>query len=192
MRIFSLLGLLTISVFPATLAAQGGCPFLPAGSTVRLYAPNAQTYILPQTVQPADSAIVLPMAGSTARAPLPCASLQRVQRQTGDASRGRSAVKGAGIGLLVGGVLGATLFYATFEEDDSGWDIIDRDEAALIGGVFAGGLGVLVGGVTGYIAAPSRWEDVPVPARAPRASAEGLRIAPTGRGQVRVSYTLPL
>ena len=189
MRIRYVLGLLAFSVLPVSLAAQGGCPSLQAGSTVRLYAPSAATYTLPRTVRPTDSAIILPPVGRAVPAPLPCADLQRVQLRTG-ASRTRSTLRGAGIGLLAGAALGAGLFYATYTEDDSGWDIIDRDEAALIGAVFVGGTGGVIGGVAGYLTAPSEWRDVPVNAAAPRASAEGLRITPAGDAGMRVSYTL--
>jgi hypothetical protein len=189
MRVRHVLGLLAFALLPSSLVAQGGCPALQAGSTVRLYAPAAATYILPQPVRPTDSAIILPPVGRAVPAPLPCADLQRVQLRT-DASRGRSALRGAGIGLLAGAVLGAGLFYATYTEDDSGWDIIDRDEAALIGAVFGGGTGGVIGGVAGYLTAPSEWRDVPVHAAAPRASAQGLRIAPAGGAGMRVSYTL--
>jgi hypothetical protein len=189
MRIRSVLGLLAFSMLPASLAAQGGCPALQAGSTVRLHAPSAATYTLPQTVRPTDTAIILPPVGTAVPAPLPCADLRRVQLRTG-ASHGRSMVKGAGIGLLVGAAFGAGVLYATYTEDDSGWDIIDRNEAALIGAVFGGGTGAVIGGAAGYLTAPSEWRDVPVPTRAAGASAEGLRVAPAGRGQVRMSYTL--
>lgn len=193
MRIRTLLGLLAFSVLPATVAAQGGCPGLPAGSTVRLHAASAATYTLPQAVQPADSAILLP-SGAAGAGTIRCADLRRVQLRVGHRSRGRAALKGAGFGLLIGGVIGAGLGYAQTEEETEGdgWQIFSPEEGALIGAVFLGGASAVVGGAIGFVAPGSRWEDVRVPARAPRASAEGLRIAPAGRGQVRVSYTLPL
>lgn len=189
MRIRHVLGLLALCVLPATLAAQGSCPALQAGSTVRLHAPSGGTYTLPQSVRSTDTAIILPPVGRAVPAPLPCADLERVQLHTG-ASRSRSTLQGAGIGLVVGAALGAGLFYATYEEDDSGWDIVSRSEAAGIGAFVAGGTGLVIGGVVGYLRAPSEWRDVPMTSRAARVPAEGLRIAPAAGTQVAVSYTL--
>ena len=88
MRIRHVLGLLAFSVLPSTLAAQGGCPELRAGSTVRLHAPSAATYTLPRSVRPADSEIVLPSDGAEVRR-LACADLRKVELRT---QRSRSQV----------------------------------------------------------------------------------------------------
>lgn len=190
MRIRHLLGLLASIVLPSTLAAQGGCPGLAAGSTVRLHLPAVTTYTLSQTLQPADSALLVPVDGGARM--VRCGELERVQLRVGVRSRGAGLLKGAGIGLLIGSAVGAGVGYLAWEKDeDSDWEIFSRDEAALIGGVFLGGTGALVGGAIGFAAPGSRWQDVPVPARRGRVAGEGLRIAPAGDARVRVSYTLP-
>lgn len=189
MRFRHVPALLAFSVLPSTLAAQGGCPALQAGSTVRLHAPSAATYTLPRSVRPGDREIVLPSAGGSARM-LPCADLQKVQLRT-PRSRGQVALRRAGIGLLAGAVVGAGLGFVAWDEprgDD--WQIFSREETALIAAVYLGGAGAVVGGVSGYVAPGSRWEDVPVTPRPSRASVEGLRVAPAAGAGVRVSYGL--
>jgi hypothetical protein len=190
MRFRHVLGLLAFSMLPATLAAQGGCPALQAGSTVRLHAPSAATYTLPQSVRPGDSEIALPAAGGSARM-IRCADLQKIQVRTGTRSRSQTAFRRAGVGLLAGAVVGAGLGYIAWENSDGDdWQIFSREESALVAAVYLGGAGAVVGGVYGYAAPGSRWEDVPVTPRPSRA-AEGLRIMPAAGGaQVRVSYTL--
>lgn len=190
MRIRHLLCLLASSVLPATLAAQGGCPSLPAGSTVRLYTPAAATYTLPQAVQPSDSAMLVQPFGVSPRM-ISCARLNQVQVQVGTRPRSRNIVRGAGVGLLVGALAGGTLVYLTTEPDDNeGWVILSRQEVTIIGAVLGGGTGAVVGGAAGALAPARRWEDVPFSRHPARSAAEGLRIAPAGGAGVRVSYTL--
>lgn len=190
MRFRPVLGLLAFSVLPSALGAQGGCPTLQAGSTVRLHAPSSATYTLPQSVRPEDREIALPSAGGSARM-LPCAQLRRVELRAGTRSRSRVALRRAGVGLLAGAVVGAGVGYLAWEEGDGDeWQIFSRDETALIGAVYLGGAGALIGGVSGYAAPGSRWQNVPLAPHPLRASAEGLRVAPAGGAGVRVSYTL--
>jgi hypothetical protein len=190
MRIRSVLGLLAFSVLPSTLAAQGGCPALQAGSTVRLHAPSAATYRLPQAVQPADTAIQLPPTGPNAGGSIRCGDLQRVQLRVGPGSRGDSLLRGLGVGLLVGTVVGGGLFYLGSEPDESEYEILSRNEVTAIGAVLGGGAGLVTGGLIGVLTPGSRWRDVPLTPRSARAPAEGLRIAPAAGGEVRVSYTV--
>ena len=190
MRIRHVLGLLALSVAPSALAAQGECPALPAGSTVRLFTPLAATYTLPQAVQPSDTAMLVQPFEMGART-IPCARLNQVQVQVGTRARGGNILRGAGVGLLVGAVVGGTLFYfGTEEDEDDGWEILSRRDVTIIGTVAGAGTGAVVGGVAGALAPARRWQDVPISARQARAAAEGLRIAPAGGAGVRVSYTL--
>jgi hypothetical protein len=190
MRLRHLLGLFAFSVVPATLTAQGGCPALPAGSTVRLFTPAAATYTLPQSVQPSDTVMLVQPFGMGART-IPCARLNHVQLRVGDRPRSQNILRGAGVGLLVGAVAGGALIYFTTEPDDGdGYEILSRRDVTIIGAVLGGGTGTVVGGVAGALAPARRWEEVPFSPHQARAAAEGLRIAPAGGAGVRVSYTL--
>jgi hypothetical protein len=189
MPIRSMLCLLAVCMLPATLAAQATCPSLAAGSTVRLYSPDAGVHTLPQAVQPADSVIVLSDGGNAKT--ISCAQLNQVQLRVGPGPRGRSTLRGMGIGLLVGAAVGATTFYLGTEETEEGeWEILGREEVAVIGAFFVGGLGAAVGGAIGFATPGSSWQDVPLRARTARVPAEGLRIAPDGHAGVRMSYTV--
>ncbi|HZG42537.1 MAG TPA: hypothetical protein VEY93_06210 [Longimicrobium sp.] len=191
MRIRSILGLLLLCVLPSALRAQGSCPALAAGSTVRLHSGVEGTYRLPHAVQATDTAIVIPASGQITRTPVPCADLRRVELRVGPSSRIRSGLKGAGLGLLMGGIVGAAVGYADWQESTD-FQLFSRNESMALGAVVIGGVGAATGGVIGFVAPGSRWEDVPFAPRPARASAEGLRVGPAGRSQVRVSYTLSL
>lgn len=190
MRFRSMLCLLAVSVLPATLAAQANCPSLAAGSTVRLHSPSAEVYTLPRAVQPADSVIVV-SGGGRSETLIRCAQLSQVELRVGPGARGRSTLRGMGIGFLVGAVTGATVGYLGTEEGDEGeWEILGREEVAVIMGIFLGGTGAAVGGVIGFATPGSSWQDVPLRPRTARVPAEGLRIAPDGHAGVRMSYTV--
>jgi hypothetical protein len=191
MRIRSVLGLLLFCVLPSALRAQGNCPTLAAGSLVRLHAGTEGTYRLPLPVQPTDTAIVLPSSGESVRAPVRCGDLRRVELRVGPGSRVRSGLTGAGVGALMGSLVGAALGYADWQES-SDFQLFSREESMALGAVLIGGVGAVTGGVVGFAAPGSRWEDVPLRSRPARASAAGLRVAPAGPSGVRVSYTLPL
>jgi len=192
MRIRTMLGLLVFSVVPSTLAAQGACPSLQAGSTVRLHAPGASsTYVVTESSKPSDTALSVTVPGHSLLS-VPCADVQRVQLRTGPA-RGRSVLRGGGIGLAAGVVLGAALGYYEYENPGPDeWEIFSREEEMALGATLLGGIGLAGGAVIGLLAPGSRWEELPVNPRPARASVEGLRIGPAGGSQVRVSYTLPL
>ncbi len=76
-------------------------------------------------------------------------------------------VEGALMGLLVGGVAGAVIGYASYEEcvpKGRGWSCEDvgPEVAALVGGI-AGGLGgLLVGATIGRSSKTDRWREVPL------------------------------
>ena len=190
MRIRSMLCLLAVSTLPATLASQTTCPALSAGSTVRVYSPAVEIYTLPQAVQPSDSLMVVSTGGQNEKT-LRCAQLNQVQLRVGPGPRGRSTLRGMGIGFLVGAATGATLGYLGTEEANEGeWEILGREEVAVIMGIFLGGTGAAVGGVIGFATPGSSWQDVPLRTRTARVPAEGLRIAPDANAGVRMSYTV--
>lgn len=190
MRIRYMLGLLAFSIAPSTLAAQGACPSLQAGSTVRLHAPGANTYVVTESPKPSDTALSVTVPGQSLLS-VRCADIQRVQLRTGPA-RGRSVLRGGGIGLVAGVVLGAALGYYEYENPGPGeWEIFSREEEMALGATLLGTIGLAGGTVVGLLAPSSEWRDVSAP-RSSGASAGGLRIAPGDGAQVRVSYTVRL
>jgi hypothetical protein len=72
-----------------------------------------------------------------------------------DKRRGRGALEGLGIGLLIGAAGGAIVGYADGDDEcpPEGWCILTftAGEKALLGGMFFGGVGGLVGGVIGLV-----------------------------------------
>lgn len=191
MRIRYVLGLL-LFCFPPTLRAQAACPSLDAGSTVRLHAPSPATYTLTEAVSPGDTVIAVPSRRAAGPMTIRCEYLERVEVRMGRVSRGRSALMGAGVGLLMGGVFGAGLGGMDGENQASELQLFSAHDKMLLGAAFVGSIGAASGGVIGFLLPGSRWRNVPLARQAPRASAEGLRVAPAGRAGVRVSYTLPL
>lgn len=192
MRIRFVLGLLLFCVLPSALEAQGTCPALEAGSTIRLRPTPEVTYTLPAAVLPSDTLIVLSAGRSPREVSIRCSDV-RLQLHAGRQSRGRSALKGAGIGFLAGAVFGAALGAAEGGSDPSDeLPLFSERDMALLAGAYFGGIGTIGGAVVGFIVPGNRWVDVPAASRPSRASVEGLRIGPAGRSQVRVSYTLPL
>jgi hypothetical protein len=74
--------------------------------------------------------------------------------------------KGAGIGFLLGGLVGAVIAYASYEECEGGWSCIGPDfgpgGAALMGGLVGGAGGVLFGAIIGTAIKTDRWQEVPL------------------------------
>lgn len=191
MRIHYVLGLVACCVLPSTLRAQTACPVLAAGSTIRLQSAFAPAYNLPAPVAATDTSIVLPPAGGLRARTVRCADLGRVELRLGTESRTRSALRGAGLGLLLGAVAGAGIGYAGWEESPE-FQLFSRGESTALGAGYFGGIGLAAGGLIGYLAPGSRWREVPLTTHESRAPAAGLRITPAGGSRVRVAYTLPL
>ncbi len=89
-----------------------------------------------------------------------------------DVSRGRktNTGKGAEIGFLLGGVVGAVIGYASYEEcvpqGPRSWSCIGPNfgsEGAALGGALLGGLGGgVVGALIGASSKTDRWQEVPL------------------------------
>jgi hypothetical protein len=84
-----------------------------------------------------------------------------------DVSRGRktNTGTGAGIGLLVGGIVGAVIGYASYEECVGGWACLgDLGPGfnVVAGGVIGGLGGLVTGAFIGLAIETDRWQEVPL------------------------------
>ena len=87
-----------------------------------------------------------------------------------DVSRGRktNTAKGAGIGFLLGGLVGAVIVYASYEEcvPQGLFSCIGPNYGpgayALVGGVIGGFGGLVAGALIGSATNTDRWEEVPL------------------------------
>ncbi len=84
-----------------------------------------------------------------------------------DVSRGRktNTGKGAGIGFLLGGLVGAVIVYASYEECVGGWACLgDLGPGANVaaGGVIGGLGGLVAGALIGLEIQTDRWQEVPL------------------------------
>lgn len=82
----------------------------------------------------------------------------RMLRSAGREPRLRSAGRGLLVGAAVGGVGGAVLAAATYEEPS--YVVSSTRSAALLGGVWFGVLGAATGGVIGALTPRTRWTPV--------------------------------
>jgi hypothetical protein len=126
--------------------------------------------------------------------------LRRLEVSGGAAPAGPSALRGAGIGLLAGGALGA-LVAAISHDDRPCAGPLPRDpfeaiagavvcehrpsarQAAVAGGFLGGLLGGAVGGVIGASNPGDRWEAVTIPAR--------VTLSPGGAGTFTFAVVIP-
>lgn len=159
---------LFLALGPATAAAQSRP--VASGDRIRVWtedAANTQLRSKPVrgelTFWTADTIRILADRTLSDRA-IALTSVTRVDVSAGRASRGRSAVRAGGIGLLLGGLTGTVIGYAS-GDDPPGWFSSSAEEKAAIFGILLGGTSTIVGGVIGAIRPGERWERVPLPSR---------------------------
>jgi hypothetical protein len=85
------------------------------------------------------------------------AGVTRLEVSTG---RRRYALRGAGLGSLIGGASGAVIGYAS--GDDRGWCCFSAGGKAVIYGVGLGVTGLVIGTVVGALHVSDRWTSVPL------------------------------
>lgn len=88
--------------------------------------------------------------------------------------RGRSALRGFGIGLLTGAVIGGIIGFAD-GDDPAGWFSFTAEEKALLFGGALGVAGGTLGGVIGLASPRSRWAPL-APSVAVSGSGLGVRL----------------
>jgi len=137
--------------------------------------PFAHVYELVGTVSSMnDGKLMLRHNGQGAPLTLPFESINRLEISLGGSSRTSSFFKGAGLGLLLGGGVGA-LIGATAESDS--YD-------PLAGGIILGGvLGMLTGGIIGLVIGGEDWEEIEGPF-------DGIDVGVSRRRQGELSLSL--
>ena len=147
-RLACVLALFTLA--PA-LRAQYNRPYLPAGTRVRVLDRAGGTPFTGNVQRLTFDTLGVAVGGGAALVQLPTSRLVSLEISEGR-ERLRWAVKGAGIGLLAGGLIGA----ASMRDDTSA-----VGDLGALAGFFAGGvLGAGFGAVGGAILAPERWRRV--------------------------------
>jgi hypothetical protein len=154
------------------LAALAACVAWPAeaqepsalapGARVRVAALGFITPVTGSVVRVSGDSIWLLTKPDGSVLGVPLAALRRVEVSRGPNTRGRTAARRAGAGLLIGGTIGAVLGAATY---DPGAFIgpHDRGGNALVGGAVFGALGALGGALYGLAAPGERWTLVRLP-----------------------------
>ena len=90
---------------------------------------------------------------------IPLASLTRLELYGGRGFSGWNVLRGAGIGVLVGGAVGAGIGYLTSSE---GCGEFERSFCAGVGAAVLGGAGLVIGAGVGAAVKSDRWEEVPL------------------------------
>jgi hypothetical protein len=77
----------------------------------------------------------------------------------------QGAKRGAGLGLLVGGLMGAVAGLASGDDECSGFCVLTltAEEKAFVLGITGGATGVVLGGVIGLASPGQRWVEVSLP-----------------------------
>lgn len=150
------------AVLPVVLAAGATAPALsaqtdrfslPTGTRVRVLDRSGGERFTGTILRITRDTLGLAVGGGSALVSLPTTRLASLEVSEGR-ERARSAWRGAGIGLVVGGLVGAV----SMRGDGTPGDI------GVLVGFFAGGvLGAGSGTVIGAIAAPERWRPVSLP-----------------------------
>ncbi len=142
---------LTLFAIAPSLRAQYDRPYLPVGTRVRVLDRVGGAPFIGSVQRLTTDTLGVAVAGGAVVVQLPTSRLAALEVSDGR-ERGAWAFRGAGIGLLAGGLLGA----ASMRSDST-----EPGDLSAIAGFFAGGvLGTGLGAVVGAIVAPERWHRV--------------------------------
>ena len=131
----------------------------PAESTPREELAEARRgqQLVGQIVEMDGDTLTITIQGHPTRLAVPRDAIARMDLSRGRRSAGGRLLKGAGIGLLVGGLAGAMLGLAS--GDQGSW--FTPSERAAIGGIGFGALGFVAGAAGGLASEGEQWERVP-------------------------------
>lgn len=138
-----------LALLAAPSHAQGLRVYLPAGKRVRVVSVPDTPPFTGNVLRLTSDTLTLAASSGSALVQLPVASLTSIEESEGRDRMGW-AFRGAGIGVIVGGIGGGL---AGRSQDDFG--------LGAIAGFIAGGIvGTVGGAVVGAIVAPERWRRV--------------------------------
>ena len=141
--------------------------------------PTGPRRIAQITAYTTDSLVMDP-AGAEGPLAIPLTSISRMDVSLGQRSRGTGALRGGSLGLIIGGVTGIALGFASGDDDSF---LFNRwQDKAFILGVMLGTASTLVGAIIGANRPGERWKRVLVPGR--------VSISPSGRTSVAASASL--
>lgn len=95
---------------------------------------------------------------------VPRHGLVKLEMPDGSVSRGRAALRGAGVGAVVGFLGGIVLGYASYDSCEGEFLCFSREEEAVMVGAVAGTLGLAIGGAIGAADGGERWRRVAIDA----------------------------
>ncbi len=160
---------------PLTSATAQEPPPVKVGDRVRVTAPDVRRREGTVQLLTTDSLVMRPVYGARLVA-IPLASVTRLEVSRGQKSR---VGRGAGIGLLGGGLLGYVISLGGCE---SGF-ILTREECIGVSTVGGAVVGTLLGLGVGAVTKTDRWEEVPL---------ERLRVSlvPQRDGRIAVGFSV--
>ncbi len=144
-----------VPVRPGARVRVTGPPICPPTYTICVGGPRLQSVGTFVTCE-ADS-IIMESNGNVLALPLD--SVTKLEVSWG---RKTNTGMGAGIGFLVGGLVGARIGYASYEECSCLGGGVGPETLALVGAVIGGFGGLVTGALIGLEIETDRWEEVPL------------------------------
>ena len=145
------------------LSAQANKEIVPeeliSGNRIRVSAPqfnaNLLTGIFTKTSN--DTLFLIP-SDESSQLTIPFSYIQSLEKSKGK-THGKSTLKGAGIGLLIGAALGGI---AGLMADDPNNEEISTSTWILYGAGAVGIAGTVIGGTIGLLSAGEKWQKIPL------------------------------
>ena len=130
------------------------------GARVRITAPSVADHRLVGTVVTLDAdTLKLRSKKQAVLLAIPVSGVAKLDVNTG---RKRNFLKGAAIGAVSVGSLGAVIGLGSGDDDPDDFLAFTAGEKAMINAIYLGGLGLVMGTLIGAIVKTEKWESVPV------------------------------
>lgn len=168
----------------AMLAGASENPPVQEGSRVRIQLARTVAtadrrggaQVVGQIVEMHDDVLVIVVKGRPTRLTVPLAAISHMDMSRGPRPASARVARGAGIGLLAGGVGGAVFGLSSADSSGGGLFHYTTSDVVALGAIYGGGVGLLVGAVVGFALPSERWS----PVRLKRAH---VSVTPVARGR---------